>query len=179
MNYYRIVDPIGLVDRTSEVELKINQWRAKFYLLAFSFIVMLFAFALELKRMNDDLISAKKINAQSDSTISMLNNSKELAYNLHNVNKYIDNMPFKNKELVKRQMRLESANTLSKVARNNNNLFGMRNAGKRPQLGSKGEYRVYYHWTQSVMDRYLYELHCGTSLKGYAEDAMYSIKLTK
>jgi uncharacterized FlgJ-related protein len=182
MNYYRIVDPIGLVDRTYEVELKINQWRAKFYLLAFSFIAMVFVFAFQLKRINDDLISANKINAQSDSTISMLNNSKELAYNLHNVNKFVDNMPFKNKELVKRQMRLESGNTLSKVARNNNNLFGMKSAGKRPQLGSKSkfnDYRHYSHWTQSVMDRYLYELHCGTSLKGYAEDAMYSTKLTR
>ena len=179
MNYYRIVDQIGLVDSTSEVELKINQWIAKFYLLSFCFIVMLFAFAFEIKRMNDALISERKINAESDSTISMLNNSKQLAYNLKSVDKYIESIPFKNKDLIKRQMRLESANTLSKVARGCNNLFGMKNAGKRPQLGKKGEYRIYAHWTQSVMDRYLYELHCGTSLKGYAEDAMYSTKLKK
>lgn len=179
MRYYTLSETQELKDVTIEIVSEIKKLKLHFYTLLFSFLAILFILAF-IAIQSDIEQNRHKLEIKAlQERIAYLNESDSLKYNLKSVDKYIESIPFKNKDLIKRQMRLESANTLSKVARSNNNLFGMKNAGKRPQLGKKGEYRIYAHWTQSVMDRYLYELHCGTSLKGYAQDAMYSSKLKK
>ena len=102
--------------------------------------------------------------------------------NLKVVDSYIETLPFKNKSLVKRQYRLESNYLKSSLVRTNMNLFGIKNAGKRVQIGIKSninDYRKYSTWQLSVIDRLLYEVKYGTSLAGYAEDGQYFQKLNK
>jgi flagellum-specific peptidoglycan hydrolase FlgJ len=100
--------------------------------------------------------------------------------NLKVVDEYIESLPFKNKNLVKAQFRLESSYLKSSLVKTNNNLFGIKNAGKRQQAGTKcniNDYRKYSTWQLSVIDRLLYEVKYGTSLAGYAEDVGYFEKL--
>jgi hypothetical protein len=100
--------------------------------------------------------------------------------NLKTVDKYIESLPFKNKTLIKKQYRIESNYLKSNLVKTNNNLFGIKNAGKRAQIGRKSKYNDYRHydnWQMSVLDRLLYEVKYGTSLAGYAEDVGYFKKL--
>ena len=100
--------------------------------------------------------------------------------NLKTVDSFIDKLPFKNKNLIKKQYRIESSYLKSNLVKTNNNLFGIKNAGKRTQIGRKSkinDYRHYDNWQMSVLDRLLYEVKYGTSLAGYAEDELYFQKL--
>jgi hypothetical protein len=100
--------------------------------------------------------------------------------NLKTVDEYIESLPFKNKNLIKKQYRIESSYLKSNLVKTNNNLFGIKNAGKRAQIGRKSKYNDYRHydnWQMSVLDRLLYEVKYGTSLAGYAEDSNYKHKL--
>jgi tetrahydromethanopterin S-methyltransferase subunit F len=100
--------------------------------------------------------------------------------NLKTVDEYIESLPFKNKNLIKKQYRLESSYLKSSLVRTNMNLFGIKNASKRAQIGRKSKYNDYRHydnWQMSVLDRLLYEVKYGTSLAGYAEDSLYFKKL--
>ena len=100
--------------------------------------------------------------------------------NLKVVDEYIESLPFKNKTLIKKQYRIESSYLKSNLVKTNNNLFGIKNAGKRAQIGRKSKYNDYRHydnWQMSVIDRLLYEVKYGTSLSGYAEDSRYFQKL--
>lgn len=121
--------------------------------------------------------SLKAKLSHTNSIIDSLQNSDKIDYNVKNVEKYIDYLPFKDKEFIKRQMRLESNHTMSKVARSHNNLFGMKNANQRFQYGLKGkDYRYYQHWTLSVIDRLEWERNSG-NIKTYAQDINYLNKL--
>lgn len=59
------------------------------------------------------------------------------------------------------QARIESGNYTSAIYNDNNNLFGMRPAKKRPhtQTGSNRGYATYSNWRMSVKDRLLWDLH--------------------
>lgn len=179
MKYYTLSHNLELKDISIEVVSKKKQLQLHLYTLLFSFVVLLFIFAFTAIKFDQEQNRRELEIKALKQSINYLNNSDSLDYNLKSVESYIQSIPFKDKDLIKRQMRIESANTLSSVARSNNNVFGMRNAGKRPQLGIKGDYRSYIHWTQSVMDRYLYELYCGTSLKNYAQDYKYFQKIKR
>jgi hypothetical protein len=111
--------------------------------------------------------------------MEVLNDSVQ-KINLKVVDEYIESLPFKNKNLVKSQFRLESNYLKSSLVRTNCNLFGIKNASKRHQAGIKSkynDYRRYDNWQMSVIDRLLYEVKYGTSLAGYAEDTQYFQKL--
>jgi hypothetical protein len=98
--------------------------------------------------------------------------------NLKTVDEYIESLPFKNKNLVKRQFRLESSYLKSNLVRTNNNLFGMRaSSRKHTYKNIKNGYANYTTWQMSVLDRLMYEIYVGTSLAGYAEDSLYFKKL--
>lgn len=178
MKLYKInTNTLSYEDVTVEIYGKIRELKLKMYVCAVTSIVILLMHVFNSYLSQKDLKSKNNEIAILKSNIAQLQKVEDSRMNLHNVDKYIDKFPFKDKHQVKRQMRLESGNTLSKIARNNNNLFGMRNAGKRIQLGNKGEYRIYNNWNESVIDRYLYELYNGNSLKNYAKDINYKSKL--
>jgi hypothetical protein len=101
---------------------------------------------------------------------------------LKQVDSFIDILPFSDKNLIKRQYRIESYYLKSNLVRTNNNLFGIKNAEKRPQTGFKSkinDYREYQSIQLCIIDRLLYEVKNGTSLAGYAEDSQYFKKLSK
>jgi flagellum-specific peptidoglycan hydrolase FlgJ len=94
------------------------------------------------------------------------------------VDSYIESLPFKNKNLVKKQYRLESNYLKSSLVRTNLNLFGMKaSSRKHTYKNIKNGYANYSTWQMSVLDRLMYDIYVGTSLKGYAEDSRYFQKL--
>jgi uncharacterized FlgJ-related protein len=98
--------------------------------------------------------------------------------NLKVVDSYIESLPFKNKNLVKAQYRLESNYLKSSLVRTNFNLFGMKaSSRKHTYKNIKNGYANYSTWQMSVLDRLMYEIYVGTSLKGYAQDSLYFEKL--
>ncbi len=109
--------------------------------------------------------------------IEVLNDSIQKK-NLKVVDSYIESLPFKNKTLIKRQYRLESNYLKSSLVSTNCNLFGMKaSSRKHTYKNIKNGYANYSTWQMSVLDRLMYEIYVGTSLKGYAEDSLYFIKL--
>lgn len=71
----------------------------------------------------------------------------------------INDLEIKYPEIVFAQAMLESAELKSDLARNNNNLFGMKIPKKRSTtaVGSRRGYAVYTHWTESLKDYKLYQ----------------------
>ena len=98
--------------------------------------------------------------------------------NLKVVDSYIETLPFKNKNLIKKQYRLESNYLKSSLVRTNFNLFGMKaSSRKHTYKNIKNGYANYTTWQMSILDRLMYDIYVGTSLKGYAEDSNYFQKL--
>lgn len=94
------------------------------------------------------------------------------------------------KHIVLAQMKLESGNYQSKLAKENNNYFGMRHPAQRLTVSvkSKNGYAHYRNWCYSILDyalwqrRYAYDLNESdylTKLSNvYAEDKEYVNKLS-
>jgi uncharacterized FlgJ-related protein len=151
-----------------------NNYQKPFYIsIVVSFILILslcFAFKLLVKQneiINENKLIKSQIEWHNEKTMSQIDS-------------LIDLIPFSNKQLVKYQYRLECGNLTSNIFKTNNNLFGTKNAGKRPQLGRKSKLNDYRHYDNlilSIFDRYLYELYYGTKLKNYSEDENYKKKL--
>jgi hypothetical protein len=93
-------------------------------------------------------------------------------------------------EIVKAQVQLETGNYSSKVYRENNNLFGMKKAYRRPSTckGMKNGHCYYDDWFDSVIDYILYQRvflskidnvddYLKVLQNSYAEDPRYAKKL--
>lgn len=163
-----------------EKQIKYNFFKKSTIGIVITFLVAVLYFNAEAQKQKDTIsYQAKEIKCLK-SNLDSLSKSKDLPLTLKTVDWLIDQLPFKDKELVKKQYRLESGNLKSKLVFTNWNLFGMKNSGKRPQPGCKSkinDYRHYDHFVFSIFDRCLYDLKHGTSLKGYAEDPDYIKKL--
>ena len=94
-------------------------------------------------------------------------------------------------DIIVRQAKLESDNYSSKIAKENNNLFGMKTVENKNHIqnGTKNGYGTYQNWELSVYDRVLWELdqwnekpsleeYLNTISKRYATDINYIEKLT-
>lgn len=95
------------------------------------------------------------------------------------VDSIIYEMPFSDKITAKNQYRLESGNLGSDLIKKNNNIWGMKASSRRHTyigLDKKG-YAVYSSIYMSIVDRLLYDIYVGKSLKGYAEDENYIKKI--
>jgi hypothetical protein len=176
-------NPISLQFEVDEQkQAKYNFFKKSTIGVVITFLIMVLYFNADAQKQKDTInYQAKEIKCLKSNLDSLLK-SKDLPLTLKTVDWLIDQLPFKDKELVKKQYRIESGNLKSKLVFTNKNLFGVRNAGKRPQPGCKSKinnYRHYDHWIFSVFDRYIYEIYNGTSLKGYAEDVNYMKKLKK
>jgi uncharacterized FlgJ-related protein len=94
--------------------------------------------------------------------------------------------------IVLAQAKLETANFTSSIFKQNNNLFGMKQAQRRPttSLGTKREHAYYKNWESSVEDYAYYQAYQGLSKvnrdeeyynllsqMGYAEDEEYILKV--
>ena len=93
--------------------------------------------------------------------------------------------------IVLAQMKIESGNYESRLAKNNNNYFGMRQPTSRitVSLGSRNGYARYRNWAYSVLDYALWQRQYAWNLteeqyldklgKTYAEDPNYTSKVKK
>ena len=79
------------------------------------------------------------------------------------VREYLKKLRVKYVDVAVAQMKLESANGTSKIFREGNNLFGMREPGRRPTtaLGTRNNHAYYSHWRQSVIDYALFQAYVG------------------
>lgn len=93
--------------------------------------------------------------------------------------------------IVLAQMKIESGNYESSIARNNNNYFGMRQPSSRltVSLGSRNGYARYRSWAYSILDYALWQRQYAWNLteeqylaklgRTYAEDPNYVSKVKK
>lgn len=93
--------------------------------------------------------------------------------------------------IVLAQMKIESGNYGSSIARNNNNYFGMRQPSSRltVSLGSRNGYARYRSWAYSILDYALWQRQYAWNLteeqylaklgRTYAEDPNYVSKVKK
>lgn len=93
--------------------------------------------------------------------------------------------------IVLAQMKIESGNYGSSIARNNNNYFGMRQPSSRltVSLGSRNGYARYRSWAYSILDYALWQRQYAWNLteeqylaklgRAYAEDPNYMSKVKK
>ena len=176
-------NPISLQFEVDEQkQLKYNFFKKATIGVVITFLIMVLYFDSNAQKQKDTISAQKSKIDTLEVNLDSIIKSKDLPLTLKSVDWVIDLLPFKDKLTVKKQYRIESGNLKSKLVFTNKNLFGVRNAGKRPQPGCKSkinDYRHYDHWIFSVFDRYIYEIYNGTSLKGYAEDVNYMKKLKK
>lgn len=118
---------------------------------------------------------------------------KDRACTSENVYMAIREIGIKFPDLVFTQTMLESANLKSRISIQNNNIFGMRLAKKRPTtaIGESGGYAVYADWYSCVLDYYEYQKfvihekaiseakYLGILGKRYAENKHYVAVLKK
>lgn len=103
----------------------------------------------------------------------------------------MDDLDIQHPNIVLSQMKLESGHYQSKLAKENNNYFGMRHPAQRLTVSvkSKNGYAHYRNWAYSILDyalwqrRYAYNLSEDDYLtklsKVYAEDKNYIEKVKK
>lgn len=105
---------------------------------------------------------------------------------------YLDDLNVKFKDVVYAQAQLETNGFTSRIFKENNNLFGMKQAMQRSStnIGEQYGHAYYESWRQSVLDYALYQCKYLSNIdsreqylqylkQNYAEDPNYFIKLTK
>lgn len=103
----------------------------------------------------------------------------------------IKEMKFEHPHIVLAQAKVETGHFTSRIFQENNNLFGMKMAWKRPTtaIGVFNGHAVYKNWRESLLDYALYtayyvqkkdedELYSHLG-KYYAEDPKYSLKVRR
>lgn len=103
----------------------------------------------------------------------------------------INEMKFEHPHIVLAQAKVETGHFSSKIFFENNNLFGMKMAWRRPTLaiGTFNSHAVYRNWRESLIDYAIYtayyvqeknenELYAHLG-KYYAEDPKYSLKVRR
>lgn len=98
---------------------------------------------------------------------------------LKQVDSIINELPFSDKITCKKQYRVESNNLKSDLVMKNKNIWGMKASSRRhTYIGiDKNGYAIYSSIYMSIVDRLLYDIYVGNSLKNYASDTLYFKKL--
>ena len=149
-----------------------NTYKKPFYILLLISLFLTASICMAFNLLNQQNIELNiKTTERIDFEIHNLNTLKK-------VDSFIDILPFKDKNLIKRQYRLESGNLKSALTRKNNNIFGMRGSKRRhTYIGiCENNYAIYSNIQMSVLDRLMYEIYVN-NLKTYAEDKNYLTKL--
>lgn len=131
-----------------------------------------------------------RLISQETKTIIINESLKEKAFSPAKLKSYLLELNIKFPHIVYAQARLESGNFKSEVFKTNNNLFGLKEARKRPTTakGTEFNHAFYESWQESVVD---YAFYSATYLneiksegqyfeylgKNYAEDPNYVNKL--
>jgi hypothetical protein len=132
---------------------------------------------------------------RKESTISLIERIPIIDFNkkctLENIKKEISYNKIKHGDIVLAQIVLETGNLSSPIFKENNNLFGMKEAKTRPTtaLGINRNHAYYDSWQHSVIDYALWQSAFARNLseeqyidylqKTYAEDTTYKSKIRK
>lgn len=118
--------------------------------------------------------------------------NENLEFSRKNLMCYIEELEIKFPEIVMAQAILESGHFKSKLFKNNNNLFGFRQAKRREttSIGTKNGYAYYKSWKECVIDYQMYSKRYLSHIKTeedyikylnkhYSESKNYGIVLKK
>lgn len=122
------------------------------------------------------------------SLIIALDSWGEKELNDENILAFMEFVGIEHPHIVLAQMKLESGHYKSKLAKENNNYFGMKHPSRRAttSLGSKNGFASYKNWVGSVLDYALWQRTYASnlseqeyldSLSTYAEDKKYKSKI--
>lgn len=137
-------------------------------------------------------INEVKFISEETKAIILREANKENEFSRERFRAYILELNIKYPHIVMAQAELETGGFTSKIFRENNNLFGMKVATKRPTT-NKGEehgHAYYENWKESVVDYAFYSAQYLSNIKtesqyfeylsqSYAEDPNYVNKLKK
>jgi len=123
-------------------------------------------------------------------TIILREHQKELQFSPNKLKAYILDLNIKFPHIVYAQAKLETGNFKSHIFLNNNNIFGMKQARKRPTTnkGEENGHAYFNSWQESVLDYAMYSAAYLSKIKteneyfqylgaNYAEDPNYIDKL--
>lgn len=133
-----------------------------------------------------------RLISQETKTIIINESLKEKAFSPHKLKSYILELNIRFPHIVYAQAKLESGNFNSEIFKTNNNLFGMKQARKRPTTakGTELNHAFYESWQESVVDYGMFSATYLNDIKteseyfvylkaNYAEDISYVDKLQR
>lgn len=163
--------------KTLEFQEIENKYQIPFYICLSICFILSISLVLGILILSDIVIEQNKIIEAKN--VNKCEIEKFNSESMKKVDSIIYEMPFSDKITAKNQYRLESGNLGSDLIKKNNNIWGMKASSRRHTyigLDKKG-YAVYSSIYMSIVDRLLYDIYVGKSLKGYAEDENYIKKI--
>lgn len=145
------------------------------------------------EKLIESLHPPKKLILEHNSPTSLiiaLDSWGEKKLNDENILAFMEFIDIEHSHIALAQMKLESGYYKSKLAKENNNYFGMKHPSRRAtaSLGSKNGFASYKNWACSVLDYALWQKTYASnlteneyldSLSTYAEDKKYIAKVKK
>jgi len=135
-------------------------------------------------------LSEVKYITEETKAIIIRESQKELEFSPEKLKAYILDLNIRFPHIVYAQARLETGNFQSHIFLNNNNIFGMRQARKRPTTnkGEENGHAYFNSWQESVLDYAMYSAAYLSKISSeeqyfyylgsnYAEDPNYVSKL--
>jgi uncharacterized FlgJ-related protein len=138
------------------------------------------------------LFNANNITYITEETKAIIikENDKKNEFSETKLREYILELNIKFPHIVLAQSQLETGHYTSKIFKENNNLFGMKEAKQRPTTnkGTENDHAYYDNWKESVQDYAMYSARYLNQIKtqeeylqylsqNYAEDQNYVTKL--
>jgi hypothetical protein len=175
--------------RTNKSTLKHENITFNMILIIFSAIVvgLLIGVLFMSRRVND-----VKYITEETKQIIIREQLAENEFSPGRLKEYILELNIRFPHIVYAQAQLESGNFTSHIFQVNNNLFGMKEAKKRPTTnkGTENGHAYFNHWRESVVDYAFYQAAYLNDIRSekeyweylgqnYAEDPNYIIKLKK
>ena len=156
--------------------------------------VMLWAITREYKyggNPNEEAIEEVSIGISQDAVdfLMYIHDAGKDSITIGSARLLIDTLNIEHPHIVLAQMKLESGNFKSNLAKSNNNFFGMKHPLTRPtvSLGSKKGYATFNSWSYSILDYALWQRRYARGLTEeeyldmlsykYAEDKNYVKKV--
>lgn len=180
------------IEREAKTNRRLAIGACAFSFLAFILSVYSIALNTNTEKLIESLHSPKKVVLEHNSPASLiiaLDSWGEKELNDENVLAFMEFIGIEHSHIVLAQMKLESSHYQSKLAKENNNYFGMKHPRQRltMSMGEKNGYANFRSWAHSILDyalwqkRYAYDLDEQEYLKKigsvYAEDEEYIRKV--
>jgi uncharacterized FlgJ-related protein len=128
--------------------------------------------------------------SEETKTIIINEFDKQNEFSVDKLKDYISELNIKFPHIVLAQSQIESGHYKSRIFKENNNIFGMKQARQRPTVskGTENNHAYYENWKQSVQDYAMYQAKYLSRLRteneylsylgqSYAEDPNYVSKI--